>query len=83
MSMLDEIEGRLLRNAVPDPHPVGHECRECSDARDIAALLAVVRAMAGLHVRRVPHPESGCRECGQVYPCSTMRAMDDLYDVPF
>lgn len=52
---LDQIAARLERNAVPDPHHTSEDCRECSDARDIAALLAVVREVAALHRPLVQH----------------------------
>lgn len=38
----------------------------------------LVREVAAMHVRRTPRYASGCRECGQLWPCSTARVLAPL-----
>jgi hypothetical protein len=41
-------------------------------------LLAVVREVEALHVRRVERPNAGCLQCGQIWPCRTAAAVQKL-----
>jgi hypothetical protein len=45
---------------------------------DLAALVAVVREVAALHRRRVERPNAGCLQCGQIWPCPTAAAVQQL-----
>ena len=78
---LAAIEQRLVRNAVPDPHSESHGCRECSDARDIAALLAAVKAVLALHTLDADS-DYRCTECGQGWPCETAQRITEKLEQP-
>jgi hypothetical protein len=40
-------------------------------------LLVAVEAVLADHVRRVERKDAGCRACGQIWPCSTVRAIKE------
>jgi hypothetical protein len=45
--------------------------------RDAVAMAAVLRELEQAHVKRTENVHgSGCRECGQLWPCATVLAME-------
>lgn len=73
---LAAIRERAERHDMPDPCAPGDECECCTTARDSVRLVKALEAVLEDHKPRTRATHTGCRECGQLWPCSTLRAIE-------